>query len=140
MPIIRYFVFAGGVLVALLFAADRYIPAPVDRADSAGIDKAIIRIHSAHSLPEKFVFDTRPHADVPAVATAVESAPEEHEDRMREVLAAMPEVSAGKADNELSGRKRAEERPRTKRSLKVARKPSDRRLAFDRHDFFGGWW
>jgi hypothetical protein len=138
MPIIRYFVFVGGALVALLFAADRYMPAPVDRRDNAGIDKTIIRIHSARSLPEKFVFDTWAHADVPALATA-EPVPEEHEDRMREPLAAMPAVSPREADNGSSGRKRAEERPRTKQSRKVAKKPPDRRLAFDRHDFFGGW-
>src|SRR5258707_637692 len=118
MPIIPYFLFVGGVLVALLFAADRYIAAPGDRTDNAGIDKTIIRIHSARSLPEKFVFDTRSHADVPALATA-EPAPEEHEDRMREALAAMPAVSPRKADNGSSGRKRAEVRPRTKQSLKV---------------------
>jgi hypothetical protein len=140
MPIIRYFVFVGGVLVALLFAADRNMPAPVDRTDNAGIDKTIIRIHSARGLPEKLVFDTRPHADVPAVATAVESVPEEHEDRIWEASAAIPAESPRKADNEPSVRKRTEERPRTKLSLKVARKPPDRRLAFDRHDFFGGWW
>ena len=28
MPIIRYFVFVGGLLLALLFAADRYLPVP----------------------------------------------------------------------------------------------------------------
>jgi hypothetical protein len=136
MPIIRYFVFIGCALVALLFSAERYLPAPVDRTDKAGIDKTIIRIHSARSLPEKIVFDIR---DVPALATAAEPAPEEHEDRRREALAATPAASPLKTDDEAPSRKRAEERPRAQRSLKLARRPPDRRLVFDRHDFFGGW-
>jgi hypothetical protein len=139
MPIIRYFVFVGCALVALLFSAERYLPAPVDRTDKAGIDKTIIRIHSARSLPEKIVFDIRARRDVPALATAAEPAPEEHEYRMREALAAVPAASPLKADDEAPSRKRAEQRPRAQRPLKSARRPPDRRLAFDRHDFFVGW-
>jgi hypothetical protein len=36
-------------------------------------------------------------------------------------------------------RKRAEERSRPKRPAKVARRPFERRPAFDRHDFYAGW-
>ncbi|WP_439366025.1 hypothetical protein ACNJYD_08885 [Bradyrhizobium sp. DASA03005] len=32
MPIIRYFIFVGGLLLALLFAVDRYLPVRVERA------------------------------------------------------------------------------------------------------------
>jgi hypothetical protein len=35
MPIIQYFIFVGGLLLALLFAADRYLPAPVEHAGAA---------------------------------------------------------------------------------------------------------
>ena len=104
MPIIRYFVFVGCVLFALLFSAERYLPAPVDRTDNAGIDKTIIRIHSARSLPEKIVFDIRARVDVPALATAAEPA---HEDRRREALAAIPAASPLKADDEAPSRKRS---------------------------------
>jgi hypothetical protein len=69
MPIIRYFVFVGGLLLALLFVADWYLPAPVEHAGAADPDRTIIRIKSARSLPEKIVFDTRPRTDLPAVAT-----------------------------------------------------------------------
>ena len=51
MPIIRYFVFVGGLLLALLFAADRYLPAPIERAGPSDPDRTIIRIASARSLP-----------------------------------------------------------------------------------------
>lgn len=43
MPITRYFVSVGGLL-ALLFAADRYLPAPVEDAAAADPDRTIIRI------------------------------------------------------------------------------------------------
>ncbi|WFU75023.1 MULTISPECIES: hypothetical protein [unclassified Bradyrhizobium] len=33
MPIIRYFVFVGGLLLALLFAADRHLPAPKNKLE-----------------------------------------------------------------------------------------------------------
>ncbi|WP_247491627.1 MULTISPECIES: hypothetical protein [unclassified Bradyrhizobium] len=35
MPLIRYFVFTGGALLALLFLADRYMTAPVSAAAPA---------------------------------------------------------------------------------------------------------
>jgi hypothetical protein len=44
MPIIGYFVFIASLLITLLFAADRYLPAPADRTSSADIDKTVIRI------------------------------------------------------------------------------------------------
>ncbi|MCC8954163.1 hypothetical protein H8B02_12075 [Bradyrhizobium sp. Pear77] len=34
MPIFRYFAFVGGLLLALLFAADRYLPTPVERTNA----------------------------------------------------------------------------------------------------------
>jgi hypothetical protein len=46
-------------LTALLFAADRYLPASIDQAQSADLDKTIIRIRSARNLPEEIVLDTR---------------------------------------------------------------------------------
>lgn len=62
MPIVRYIVFVGGLLLALLFATDRYLPAPVERTDTTDPDRTTIRIQSARSLPDKVVFDTRlPH-------------------------------------------------------------------------------
>jgi hypothetical protein len=74
MPIIRYFVCIGLLLTALLFAADRYLPASVDHAQSADLDKTIIRIRSAQHLPEKIVLDTRSPAIVAPMAPAAEVA------------------------------------------------------------------
>ncbi len=88
MPIIRYFVFVGGLLLAQLFAAERYLPTPVDRAVAADPDRTTIRISSARSLPEKIVFDTRPRADVPKIVSA-DPIPEPQQ-QVRDAMVAMP--------------------------------------------------
>jgi len=96
MPIIRYFVFVGGVLLALLFATDRYLPAPVDRPDASGLDKIIIRTHSAQSLPEHIVFDTSARVDAPTVAAAQDITPEANQDLGRQALAQITKAASAK--------------------------------------------
>jgi hypothetical protein len=80
MPVARYFLFVGGVLLALLFVVDAYLPKlPVTVADraEAGADKSIIRIHSDRKWPERIVFDTSLPTIIPAVkAEAAVPAPE----------------------------------------------------------------
>ena len=58
MPLARYFTVAGSLLLALLFLADWYFPKLVVTPARAGVDKTIIRLHSAHKWPEATVFDT----------------------------------------------------------------------------------
>ena len=53
MPIIRYFVFVGFALAALLFSAQRYLPAPVDRTDNAGIDKTSSGFIRREAFPKR---------------------------------------------------------------------------------------
>ncbi|SCB54082.1 hypothetical protein GA0061098_102337 [Bradyrhizobium shewense] len=140
MPIIRYFVFVGGVLLALLFAADRYLPAPGEPAATADPDRTIIRIASARKLPEKIVFDTRPRADMPEIAQA-DPIPEEPRLQMREAMAAMPAAPSGQIKKEPAPRVSAEARTHPKRSAKSSKRAPERRLAFERHDpLSGGWW
>ena len=81
MPLARYFLFVGGVLLALLFVVDAALPKlPVtdaDRTDTA-VDKSIIRIHSDRKWPGRVVFDTSLPTIVPAQtvrAQAVVAAP-----------------------------------------------------------------
>ena len=65
MPVARYFFYVGGVLLALLFISDAYLPqAPVGvKADA---DLPAIRIHSDRKWPERVVFDTSRPTIVPA--------------------------------------------------------------------------
>jgi hypothetical protein len=70
MPLARYFIFVGGVLLALLFVVDAYLPklpATVSDRAEAGTDKSIIRIHSDRKWPERIVFDTSLPTIIPAV-------------------------------------------------------------------------
>ncbi len=70
MPLLRYFVFVGGALLALLFISDSFLPkepAVMAAADS-GTDKSTIRIHSDRKWPERIVFDTNQPTIVPPAA------------------------------------------------------------------------
>lgn len=138
MPIIRYFVFVGGVLLALLFAADRYLPAPVEAAAVADPDRTIIRIKSASSVPEKIVFDTSQRTEAPIIAQA-DPLPEEPPREVREAMVAMPAAPSGEARKEAPARAAAV-LTHPKRSAKLQKRTPDRRLAFERTDPFAGRW
>jgi hypothetical protein len=76
MPVARYFLFVGGVLLALLFIFDAVVPeVPVAASTQASADKSIIRIHSDRKWPERVVFDTSLPTIVPAVIAKAEAAP-----------------------------------------------------------------
>jgi hypothetical protein len=80
MPLMRYFIFVGGALLALLFIADACLPAlPVVKAARSDTDLSVIRIHSDTKWPERVVFDTtRPTiTPVPAPMVAEAVAPQE---------------------------------------------------------------
>jgi len=58
MPLGRYFAFTGGLLLALLFLADWYMPRSSAEPRLAEVDRSIIRIHTLQRWPEAVVFDT----------------------------------------------------------------------------------
>jgi len=71
MPLVRYFLFVGTALLALLFVVDAYLPKllVVDGTNTAAntaMNLAVIRIHSDRKWPERVEFDT----SLPTVATA----------------------------------------------------------------------
>src|SRR5437879_9206867 len=67
MPVARYFLCVGGVLLALLFLFDAYAPStPVVSATETGVDKPVIRIHSDRKWPERVVYDTSLPTIIPA--------------------------------------------------------------------------
>jgi hypothetical protein len=69
LPVARYFVFVGGTLAALLFIPGWLLPnAPATFADeSATLNRAAIRIESAHKWPEKVILDTSQPTITPPV-------------------------------------------------------------------------
>jgi hypothetical protein len=92
MPLGRYFIFAGSLLLALLFLAEQYIPEPVAGPAHTDVDRSIIRIHSRHKWPDAIVFDTSlPTITSPAVTEAV-AAPASTP--LRQAFALVPQPSA----------------------------------------------
>jgi hypothetical protein len=74
MPLARYFLFVGGVLLALLFIVDATLPKVTESVRTAvGPDKSIIRIHSDRKWPERLVFDTSLPTIVPASAAKADA-------------------------------------------------------------------
>jgi hypothetical protein len=72
MPLARYLLFVGGVLLALLFISDPFLPKlPV--ADWSNSHSAIIRIHSDQKWPGRVVYDTSPPTLIPAQIENVET-------------------------------------------------------------------
>ena len=74
MPLARYFFYVGGVLLALLFISDAYLPRLPD-AHSAHTVSYIIRIHSDRKWPERVLYGTSlPTIIPPQIANAQQSA------------------------------------------------------------------
>lgn len=77
MPLLRYFAYVGGVLLALLFVVNWALPPLSAEPQRADADRSTIRIHSQHKWPSAVVFDTTlptivpPPAPVVAVAAGV---------------------------------------------------------------------
>jgi hypothetical protein len=78
MPLFRYFIYVGGVLLTLLLVSSAVFPrAPLPETLTSGGDLPSVRILSDRKLPEKLVFDTRVPVQqaVPVVKTVVAAAP-----------------------------------------------------------------
>ncbi len=134
MPIIRYFLFASAFVVALLFALDRSLPPLGDISANAPIDRSIIRIRSAHTLPEKIILDTSTGIAA-AASTPVLAA--EAPSHVASNASAAPE--APKLEAEISPAPRhAARRARGVRSSRTASSASSRRL-YDRQVMVGAF-
>jgi hypothetical protein len=73
MPVLRYFVYVGAALLALLFVvaeAFPVLPTAQGVTDTAAADVPMIRIHTDRKWPERVVFDTSAPTIVPATVAA----------------------------------------------------------------------
>ena len=131
MPLTRYFVWVGSVLLTLLFIADAYLP----KLPPAGaIDELppAIRIHSDQKWPERVVYDT----SVPMPKAALAANPETNSSppsKLREALAELRTIDAKLPANA----KQLEARPQGKRNLAKKRAPKPVLFAARRSPF--GW-
>src|SRR6185437_7456255 len=76
MPVLRYFVFVGAALLALLFVVGAELPpSTVVQAGNETPDLSTIRIHSDRKWPARVVFDTSAPTIVPAPTQTASAAP-----------------------------------------------------------------
>lgn len=149
MPIARYFLFVGGVLLALLMAVDAFVPQqPVVASQSApSIDKTVVRIRSDQKPPERVVFDTSLPTIVPPVVTAQAATPPAPtvtpvvadipaQARVRETFAQfVPEAKKPEPQVQQRKRKVAKVRPAP---MQLGHPPQMRVAQQSHYGFFGG--
>ena len=137
MPLARYFLYVGGVLLTLVFILDACLTGlPV--SESAHVNSPIIRIHSDRKWPERIVFDTTLPTIVPAPTVIVEDrvagpAPTaaSAKEREREAFALMQPSDAKRLQPSDPGRRELKQQRQRKivkrhvppRSILVARQP-----------------
>ena len=138
MPLARYFLYVGGVLLTLLFIVDACLTKfPV--VEQAQANLPVIRIHSDRKWPERIVFDT----DLPTIAPAPTAIVEDRvpspvtvadvsaKEREREAFALMPPsdtrrvqpADPGKRELKLQRQRKIAKRHVMPRSVLVARQP-----------------
>jgi hypothetical protein len=147
MPVARYFLFVGGVLLALLLAIDALVPQETVVASQAApsVDKTVVRIRSDQKLPERVVYDTSlptivPPPAVTAQVTAPVVAPSAAADataqaRVRETFAQF--VPEAKKPEPQVQRKRRIAKSRPAPSMQFAQ-PQMRVAQQSQFGFFGG--
>ncbi len=99
MPIRSYFIYIGGLLLALLFLADWYFP-PLDAEQNrSDVDRSTIRIHSARKWPQAVVIDTtQPTIVAPRVETVAAAPEPPRPAREAHAMATGPDESAKRAE------------------------------------------
>ena len=153
MPIARYFLFVGGVLLALLLAVDALFPqqAVVASRGASSVDKTVVRIRSDQKPPERVFYDTSLPTIVPppavtaqvtapvvAPAVAAASADATAQTRVRETFAQFVPAEAKKPEPQAQ-RKRKVAKSRPAPPMQIAQQPQ-MRVAQQSHfgGFFGG--
>jgi hypothetical protein len=148
MPVARYFLFVGGVLLALLLAVDALVPQEAVVASQAApsVNKTVARIRSDQKLPERVVYDTSlptivpppsmtaqvvAPPSVPALADAAAKA------RVRETFAQLVPAEAKKPEPQVQ-RKRKIARSRPVPPMQIAQPPQVRVAQQSHFGFFGG--
>ena len=156
MPVARYFLFVGGVLLALLLAIDALVPQQAIVASQAApsVNKTVVRIRSDQKPPERVVYDTSlPTIVSPPVVTAQVTAPvvappsasavapasadASAQARVRETFAQFVPAQAKKPEPQVQ-RKRKIARSRQAPPMQMAQPPQMRVAQQSHFGFFGG--
>jgi hypothetical protein len=112
MPLGRYFIFVGSVLLTLLFVADWYMPQLPLQPARADVDRGI-RVQSRHGWPERIVIDTSLPTIVPASAITADlppAAPPQARSPRDAFALAAPEAPQARPPSTSGGRKPVQKR------------------------------
>ena len=129
MPVARYFLFVGGVLLALLLAINAFVPEQAVVASQAGpsVDKTVVRIRSDQKPPERVVYDTSLPTIVPptanvqvAAAPAPPAADASAQARVRDTFAQFVPAESSKKSEPQVQRKRRVAKVRANPPVRVA--------------------
>jgi hypothetical protein len=140
MPVARYILFVGALLLALLFALDAFAPPQMTVAGNAApsVDKTVVRIRSDQKLPERVVYDTNLPTIVPATATtriaaapAAPTADVNAQAQVRDTFARFVPAEAKKLE------KQPEPQAPRKRKIAKIRPAQPMRVAQQQHFGFG---
>src|SRR5258705_3759794 len=150
MPVARYFLFVGGVLLALLVAIDALVPQQAIVAGQAApsVNKTVVRIRSDQKLPERVVYDTSlptivpppsmtAQVAAPAAAPASPLAGATTQARVRETFAQFVPGEAKKPEPQVQ-RKRKIAKSRSAPPMQIAQQPQMRVAQQSHFGFFGG--
>jgi len=145
MPVARYFLFVGGVLLALLLAINAFVPEQAVVASQAGpsVDKTVVRIRSDQKPPERVVYDTSLPTIVPPTVTAQAAAPgaasadASAQARVRDTFAQFVPPEAKKPEPQVQ-RKRKVARSRPAPPMQFGQQPQMRVAQQSQFGFFGG--
>jgi hypothetical protein len=150
MPVARYFLFVGGVLLALLLAVDALVPheAVVASQAAPSVDKTVVRIRSDQKPPERVVYDTSlptivppqaltAQAVAPAAAPASPLADATAQARVRETYAQLVPAEAKKPGSPVQ-RKRKITKSRPAQPAQFAQRPQLQVAQQSHFGFFGG--
>ena len=138
MPVARYFLFVGGLLLALLVALDAFAPQQVAVASNAApsIDKTVVRIRSDQKPPERVVYDTSLPTIVPPAAKAqiaavppVPVGDATAQTRVRDTFAQFVPAEAKKLEKQVE--------PQAPRKRKIAKSRPAQPLRFAQQQHFG---
>jgi hypothetical protein len=121
MPILRYFTFAGGALLALLMIVSAYFPETetITHSDAA---RPLVRIASDRVGPPRVEFDTR--VQTPVVPTPVPEAPQRAPAPVAEALLSPPLPPPAAAPTKIAHKKTV-----------VAKRPDRQRMAANPQTF-----
>jgi len=136
LPVARYLIFVGGTIAALLFIPGWLLPKPpaMFSNQSVALDRAVIRIKSAHEWPERVILDTSqltitppvimdPPAIQPSIPPPRDKAPDQP--NLETMALLKPDMQPAAINHSIQQIKRGV--ARTVRSRRAARNPATHR-------------